>query len=141
MWPVEKCPGFQLGTARASSRRRAAPSDPRIAVLLHEALLNPHLVLEENLEDLLLVHVIGDLLRQTLQNSVQGEDLEDLHSDANRRLPLLPSSSALKKLGPWRRMADTPNSIDLQPPCVGNKPTRSASVQIGDRGSVGQLNP
>ena len=43
--------GFRVRTARARSRRKTAPPGRRNAVLLHEALLNPHHALEEELED------------------------------------------------------------------------------------------
>ena len=60
---------------KARSRRRTAAPDPRIVVLLHEALLNSHLVLGEDLEDLLRAYVL-DLFHETQQKLSWEKTLE-----------------------------------------------------------------
>ena len=55
--------------SNTSTTSEAAPRDPRVEVVLHEGLFNPDdPVHEENLQDLLVVHVLGNLLHKTLQN-------------------------------------------------------------------------
>ena len=101
-FPGENCASF-ITSGNGATKPTLQNSAPRSAVL------------GENLEDLLHERAFNDLLRQTLQNSVQGEDLKDLHSDANRRRRL---PSPPFKNQPLGERAETPKPSNPSLPCT-----------------------
>ena len=85
----------ERASSGAASRRRVAPPDQRLEVLLHETLLNPA-------QPTMSSSMIGSA--PYAAEPVHGKNQKDLHGDANRRLS--PPSPALKKFRSWRTMAE-----------------------------------